>query len=91
MGGGADNQMPVEGYRDPQRRQQLGMDVSRCAVYVPPARGLKLSRSALHIAPTGGRRDRTLYADPPPPPCRVLAGKCGTMGAKGALRKFCLT
>ena len=41
----------------------------------------------------GGRRDRTLYADPPPPPppCWVLARKCRTMGAKGALRKFCLT
>ena len=40
----------------------------------------------------GGRRDRTLYADsPPPPPCWVLAGKCRTMGAEGTLRKFCLT
>ena len=42
----------------------------------------------------GGRRDRTLYADspplPPPPPWK-LAGKCRTMGAEGALRKFCLT
>ena len=28
---------------------------------------------------------------PPPPPCRVLAPKCRTMGAEGALRKFCLT
>ena len=46
------------------------------------------------LAPSrGGRRDRTLYADspPPPPPCRVLARKCRTMGAEGALRKFCLT
>ena len=47
------------------------------------------------IDPTGGgggRRDRTLYADPPPPrPCWVLARKCRTMGAEGALRKICLT
>ena len=43
-------------------------------------------------AHSGGRRDRTLYADsPPPPPCRVLVRKCRTMGAEGALRKFCLT
>ena len=27
----------------------------------------------------------------PPPPCRVLAAKCRTMGAEGALRKFWLT
>ena len=27
----------------------------------------------------------------PPPPCWVLARKCRTMGAEGALRKFCLT
>ena len=39
--------------------------------------------------PRGGRRDRTLYADSPPP--WKLAGKCRTMGAEGALRKFCLT
>ena len=38
----------------------------------------------------GGRRHRTLYADSPPPPWK-LAGKCRTMGAEGALRKFCLT
>ena len=30
----------------------------------------------------GGRRDQTLYADPPPP-CWNLAGKSRTMGAKG--------
>ena len=40
----------------------------------------------------GGRWDRTLYANcPPPPPCWVLARKCRTMGAEGTLRKFCLT
>ena len=42
----------------------------------------------------GGRRARTLYADSPPPPplpCWVLARKCRTMGAKGALRNFGLT
>ena len=47
--------------------------------------------SAAAVRARGGRWDRTLYADPPPPPCRVLARKCRTMGAKGALRKFCLT
>ena len=59
--------------------------------------------SLLHSVPTsidrktsrarGARPDRTLYADPPPPPPPPpwkLAGKCQTMGAKGALRKFCL-
>ena len=30
-----------------------------------------------------------LYADSPPPPCWVLAWKCRTMGAEGALRKYC--
>ena len=50
--------------------------------------------TSLHNA-RGGRRDRTLYADspplPPPPPPWKLAGKCRTMGAEGALSKFCLT
>ena len=45
----------------------------------------------INVASERGRRDRALYADSPPPPCRVLAGKCRTMGAEGALRKFCLT
>ena len=44
----------------------------------------------LHLTHGGG----TLYADspplPPPPPPWKLAGKCRTMGAKSALRKFCL-
>ena len=38
----------------------------------------------------GARRDRTLYADSPPPPRSLpeLAGKCRTMGTKGTLRKI---
>ena len=45
----------------------------------------------LSAAPRGARRDRTLYADSPPlPPPWKLAGKCRTMGAKGARSKFCL-
>ena len=38
-----------------------------------------------------GTRPFTPTLPPPLPPCWVLARKCRTMGAKGALRKFCLT
>ena len=45
--------------------------------------------------PTGGTPapdplHRPPPPSPPPPPWK-LAGKCRTMGAEGALRKFCLT
>ena len=39
----------------------------------------------------GGAGTGPFTPTPPPPPCRVLAPKCRTMGAEGALRKFCLT
>ena len=47
------------------------------------------------IQPTGGAPGpdplRRLPPPPPPPPPWKLAGKCRTMGAEGALSKFCLT
>ena len=85
-----------------------GRGIGRCASLTNPRlsnKRIALPVTTLAINPTtptsppkttpatrGGRRDRTLYADsPPPPPCWVLARKCRTMGTEGALRKFCLT
>ena len=59
-----------------------------------PIDGMQVAQRKKTLATTrGGRRDRTLYGDPPTPtpPCLVLARKCPTMGAEGTLRKFCLT
>ena len=39
----------------------------------------------------GGAGTGPFTPTPPPPPCWVLARKCRTKGAEGALRKFCLT
>ena len=55
-------------------------------------KGQRRGTHSISVRPRGARRDRTLYADPPPPlpPCRNLAQKCQTMGAEGALSKICL-
>ena len=69
---------------------QCNDDCKQVQAFPPfPPQDRTLARNGM--LSTGGTPGPDPLRRPPPPPCRVLAGKCRTMGAEGALRKFCLT
>ena len=49
-----------------------------------------VAKSVCSTGGGGGAGTGPFTPTPPPLPCWFLAGKCRTMGAEGALGKFCL-